>query len=141
MIPLLTFASGLLVGAVGIRVLKKVKTPASLARASESGLKSARQGLDQAESGLRKATISGLGAIEKSSAALRGKLEAAVKEAPKAEEAPAAPAEVVEGPRRRRRRASPAVTSATAPAKAPRKRRSAKAAEPEATPPADGEGI
>lgn len=72
--PLLTFASGLVVGIIGLRALKNAKAPETLRDATGAGLKAARTGLEQAETGLRKATVSGLDAIEKSSAALKAKL-------------------------------------------------------------------
>lgn len=70
--PLLTFASGLVAGIVGVRLLKKA-TPPTAAQLEGLGGK-ARQGLAQAQAGLRDATVSGLSAIEKSSANLRARL-------------------------------------------------------------------
>ena len=78
MLPLLTFASGLLAGAVGVRLLKTVKPPERLRTAAGVRLESlgdkTRHGFDKAETGLRQATISGLEVVEKSSASLRAKL-------------------------------------------------------------------
>ncbi|EME69039.1 hypothetical protein H261_15300 [Paramagnetospirillum caucaseum] len=74
--PLLTFASGLLAGIVGVRLINKA-APSAAARLDGIGDK-ARQGLCQAQGGLRDATVSGLTAIEKSSASLRAKLVSAV---------------------------------------------------------------
>ncbi|MFA6022392.1 MAG: hypothetical protein WC722_19205 [Rhodospirillales bacterium] len=70
MLPLLTFASGLLAGIVGVKLLKKVKAPDSLGNFGDK----ARSGLDKAQAGLRDATVTSLSAIEKSTASLRAKL-------------------------------------------------------------------
>lgn len=90
MLPLLTFASGLVAGIVGIRLLKTVKTPENLKTAAGTIGDKARHGLDQAQSGLRQATVSGLTAIEKSSATLRARLSPEMGEPPV--EQPARPA-------------------------------------------------
>lgn len=63
MLPVVTFAAGLIAGAVGLQLLKKAKTPA----------------------GLRRAAVSGLSAVERSSADLRAKLEPTAVEAEPAE--------------------------------------------------------
>ena len=73
MLPVLTFAAGLIAGAVGYRALKKSKSNVSLRAAGDA----ARDGLDKAQSGLRQAAVSGLSAVERSSASLRAKLDAA----------------------------------------------------------------
>jgi len=126
--PLLTFASGLLAGIVGIRLLKTVKLPENLranatARLDTLGDK-ARHGFDKAETGLRQATVSGLETIEKSSASLRSKLTPSTSAGP-VETPPDVPA------------GTPAVETASdinAPAKA--KRRSPrKKSSPAETPP------
>ncbi|ACF01093.1 hypothetical protein Rpal_2580 [Rhodopseudomonas palustris TIE-1] len=85
MLPLLRFASGILVGVVGVHLLKQAKAP----EAVKSFAQKARSGLDKAGEDLREATVSGLSAVEKSSAALRSKLsnttdssEAATDDAP-----------------------------------------------------------
>jgi len=70
MLPLLTFASGLVAGIVGVKLLKKVKAPDSLGNFGDK----ARSGLDKAQAGLRDATVTSLSAIEKSTASLRAKL-------------------------------------------------------------------
>jgi len=75
--PVLLFATGLVTGIIGVRALKNSKGKDSLAALGHK----TRHSLDHAKSGLRDATVSGLSAIEKSSATLRGKLT------------PAAPAE------------------------------------------------
>lgn len=84
MLPFLTFAGGIVAGIVGVKLLKQVKTPESL----ESLGDKARSGLDKAGAGLRDVTVSGLSAIEKSTAKMRGKLSPE----PEAEVPPAAPA-------------------------------------------------
>lgn len=70
MLPFLTFASGIVAGVVGVQLLKTAKTTHGV---GTLGAK-ARNGLDKAGEGVRDATLSGLSAIEKSSAALRAKL-------------------------------------------------------------------
>ncbi|MBR9973320.1 hypothetical protein [Magnetospirillum sulfuroxidans] len=70
MLPLLTFASGLVAGIVGVKLLKRVKAPDSLGNLGDK----ARTGLDKAQAGLRDATVTSLSAIEKSTATLRAKL-------------------------------------------------------------------
>lgn len=83
--PVLLFATGLLTGIVGVRALKHSgKGKDHLVALGDK----TRHGLDQAKSGLRDATVSGLAAIEKSSANLRGKLTPA---APAAEPADGGP--------------------------------------------------
>ncbi|MCW2274853.1 hypothetical protein M2321_002434 [Rhodoblastus acidophilus] len=67
---LLTFAAGIVAGAVGVRALKKAEAPEKLTDLAHK----ARSGLDKAGEGLRDATVSGLSAVEKSSASLRAKL-------------------------------------------------------------------
>lgn len=109
--PLLTFASGLLAGIVGVRLLNKTAPQVAAAvRAGDLGGK-ARQGLTQAQSGLRDATVSGLAAIEKSSASLRARLTPAQAEA-EAEAAPATPAK----PRRARKAPAKKAKPAAGPA-------------------------
>lgn len=85
MLPLLTFASGFVAGVVGLRLIKSVNAPETLRSAAGK----ARQGLDQAQSSLRQATVSGLSTIEKSSASLRSKLAETAAPGPAAEAAPA----------------------------------------------------
>ena len=70
MLPLLTFASGIVAGIVGVKLLKNAKTPQSLHDLGDK----ARGGLDKAGAGLRDVTVSGLSAIEKSTAGLRARL-------------------------------------------------------------------
>jgi hypothetical protein len=71
MVPLLPFAVGLLAGVVGVKALKKAKTPEALGTLSQG----ARDGVERASSGLKDAAVSGLSALERSSASLRAKLE------------------------------------------------------------------
>ncbi|MGE4278486.1 MAG: hypothetical protein AB7G62_02785 [Magnetospirillum sp.] len=89
MLPFLTFAGGIVAGIVGVKLLKQVKAPESLGSLGDK----ARSGLDKAGAGLREATVSGLSAIEKSSANLRTKLNPAADEP-----APAEPTESVAAP-------------------------------------------
>lgn len=95
MFPLLTFAAGLVTGAASIRLLKSIKAPDKLREATVSGVEAvtttARDQYGRVETGLRKATVSSLSAIERSSATLRAKLEAEPAETPP-QDAPAAPA-------------------------------------------------
>lgn len=77
MLPVLTFAAGLIVGAAGYRALKKSKSGVDLRAAGDA----ARDGLGKAQSGLRQAAVSGLSAVERSSANLRVKLETVPAEA------------------------------------------------------------
>lgn len=65
--PLLVFSSGLLAGAFAFKALKRAKTPDSIRQV-------ASRTFDQAQSGLRQVAVSGLTAVEKSSASLRDKL-------------------------------------------------------------------
>jgi hypothetical protein len=97
MLPLLTFASGIVAGIVGVRLLKSAKVPENLRAAGASaatGLgavgEKARQGMEQAQAGLKQAAVSGLSAVEKSSASLRAKIGEAPQPMPAAETAPPA---------------------------------------------------
>jgi hypothetical protein len=119
MLPLLTFASGIVAGIVGVKLLKNAKTPQSLHDLGDK----ARGGLDKAGAGLRDVTVSGLSAIEKSTAGLRARLAPAEAEAEMVAEAP-----------KPKKRTAAKKADAAAPAK-PR-RRTAKKAEPEAVAPA-----
>lgn len=110
MVPLLTFASGLLAGIVGVRVLKGTAKPSG-EKLQALGTR-ARDGLEKAQNGLRSATISGLEGIERSSAHLRDKLtpppaaETAIETAPEASGTAAATTETAAKPKPRRRRVS-----------------------------------
>jgi hypothetical protein len=88
---LLTFAAGVVAGAVGVRALKKAEAPEKLTDLAHK----ARSGLDKAGEGLRDATVSGLSAVEKSSASLRAKLSGA---AEAASESPASESPASEPP-------------------------------------------
>lgn len=68
MLPLIPLISGIVIGAVGVRLLKNNQSAESLCA-------STRAGLEKAESGLRRATISSLEAIKKTSESLQNKLE------------------------------------------------------------------
>lgn len=72
MLPLLTFASGIVAGILGVRLLKNPRRPTPLKQLGHTAL----GGLGRAGEGLREATLSGLSAIEKSSASLRAQLAA-----------------------------------------------------------------
>lgn len=99
MYPLLVFASGVIAGAVGIRVLKRATLPEGVKAAAGSG----RAGLDRAQEAVREAALSGLSAVERTSATLRTRLtpspgapeaaepDAAEPDAAPADEAPPAP--------------------------------------------------
>ena len=66
MLPLLTFASGLIVGIAGVRLVKSAK--------SGDGLRAAA---DTVGAKAREAAVSGLATVEKTSASLRDKLKPA----------------------------------------------------------------
>ncbi|MGQ9368065.1 hypothetical protein [Azospirillum sp. ST 5-10] len=89
MLPLLMFASGVVAGVVGVRVLKSAASSGDLPAAARSGVGAigakAQSGVDHAQAAVRGATISGLSAIERTSANLRAKLES--QPAPEAERA------------------------------------------------------
>jgi len=70
MLPLLTFASGIVAGVIGVKLLKQAKAPAAI----KSMAQKARSGLDKAGEELRDAAVSGLSTVEKSSASLRQRL-------------------------------------------------------------------
>lgn len=112
--PLLTFASGLLLGVAGIRLLKTVKAPEGLKSAAGTLGDKARHGIDRAQTGLRDATVTGLSAIERSSANLRGRL------------APAAPAEATPEPKPAGKRSAETAPTLTKPTR----KRPAKSAAP-----------
>lgn len=114
MLPFLTFAGGIVAGIVGVKLLKQVKTPESL----ESLGDKARSGLDKAGAGLRDVTVSGLSAIEKSTAKMRGKLspeaEAEVPAAAPAATTTALPVAKKAAPRRKvaaKKKAAPTATT------------------------------
>lgn len=91
MLPLLTFAAGVLAGASVVRMLRSEKARAGfeaagsrLREAATASRGKAQSGLDAAESQLRDAAIAGLAAVERSSAKLRGKLDPKPRKAPRA---------------------------------------------------------
>lgn len=84
MLPVLTFAAGVLAGAIGVNMLRKAK--------QSDGLRAA--------AAVRQAAVSGLSAVEKSSASLRAKLTPVEEpaEEPAPVEEPAAPVEEAAAP-------------------------------------------
>jgi len=90
MLPLLTFASGLIVGIAGIRLARSAKPGDGLKAAADTIGTKAREGLESARSGLREAAVTGLSTVEKTSASLRDRLKPTAPPSP-AEEAPVAP--------------------------------------------------
>ncbi|GAA4249758.1 hypothetical protein GBZ26_27735 [Azospirillum formosense] len=90
MLPLLTFASGVIAGAIGVRMVKNAKAKAdpTIADLRATNLKSvdvkaaAREGAGKAQSAVREAAVTGLLAIERTSAGLRSRLATPVEEAP-----------------------------------------------------------
>ncbi|WP_149651061.1 hypothetical protein [Azospirillum argentinense] len=90
MLPLLTFASGVIAGAIGVRMVKNAKAKAdpAIADIKAADLKSvdvkaaAREGAGKAQTAVREAAVTGLLAIERTSAGLRSRLAMPVEEAP-----------------------------------------------------------
>lgn len=80
MLPLLPFAAGLLAGVVAVRLMRSDGTRAGLEKLQEK----TRDGLGKAQDKLRDATLSGLSAVEASSAAARQRLSAGKDEAARA---------------------------------------------------------
>ena len=72
--PLFTLIAGVAVGVVGVRVAKSANTRKVLQSTAATGGETVRTGLNQAQSGLLDAAVSGLETIERTSAALRRKL-------------------------------------------------------------------
>lgn len=102
MLPLLPFAAGLLAGAVAVKLLRAPRTREELDKVQDK----ARHGLEKAQDKLRDAAISGLAAVENSSAAMKLRLSAAKVETPQAapQNAPvesAPPAAPAKAPRRK----------------------------------------
>ncbi|HYG85241.1 MAG TPA: hypothetical protein VD978_03200 [Azospirillum sp.] len=131
MYPLLTFASGLIAGAVGLRLLKSVQAPKDLKAATLSGIGTvgakAQSGVDLAQTAVREAAVSGLSAIEKTSAHLRSKLTTAPEEPPSEHTPPAI--KKVKTPRTRRAAVKTAAGETTPAVRtSPRRSRKAKAA-------------
>ncbi|SCM76193.1 conserved hypothetical protein [uncultured Pleomorphomonas sp.] len=126
MLPLLTFASGLIVGIAGIRLARSAKPGDGLKAAADTIGTKAREGLESARSGLREAAVTGLSTVEKTSASLRDRLQPTAPPS-SAGEAPAAPAEPPKAAVR------PAAKSATGKPSAARPARR-RAVKPAATP-------
>ncbi|MHA7065006.1 hypothetical protein [Azospirillum argentinense] len=85
MLPLLTFASGVIAGAIGVRMVKNAKAKAdpTIADLKSVDVKAAaREGAGKAQSAVREAAVTGLLAIERTSAGLRSRLATPVEEAP-----------------------------------------------------------
>ena len=90
MLPLLTFASGVIAGAIGVRMVKNAKAKAdpTIADLRATNLKAtdvkaaAREGAGKAQTAVREAAVTGLLAIERTSAGLRSRLATPVEEAP-----------------------------------------------------------
>ncbi|WP_349600675.1 hypothetical protein [Azospirillum argentinense] len=90
MLPLLTFASGVIAGAIGVRMMKNAKAKADprIADLRATTLKAAdvkaaaREGAGKAQTAVREAAVSGLLAIERTSAGLRSRLATPAEEAP-----------------------------------------------------------
>lgn len=126
MLPLLPFAAGIVAGALGIQALKKTKPTEHLGSLGAS----AKSGLDKAGTGLRDATVSGLSALERSSASLRTRLSSedkapsdegvdAVAAAPVADPEPEEPAKAPKAKKAApRRKAAPRKKTAASTAKA-----------------------
>lgn len=102
--PLLPFAVGLLAGVFTVRLARNNKT---------------RAGLDKAQARLREATVSGLTALESSSARLRDKLAAGEASGDTPAALPAAGAAPVAKPPRKRAPRKPAAKARTEPVARP----------------------
>lgn len=72
--PLFVLIAGVAVGVMGVRVAKSANTRKVLQSTAATGEETVRTGLNQARSGVLDATVSGLETIERTSAALRRKL-------------------------------------------------------------------
>ncbi|TWA82282.1 hypothetical protein FBY14_12235 [Azospirillum brasilense] len=89
MLPLLTFASGVIAGAIGVRMVKNAKAKADpkIADLRATDVKAvdvkaaAREGAGKARTAVREAAVTGLLAIERTSAGLRSRLVTPVDEA------------------------------------------------------------
>lgn len=106
MFPLLTFATGLVAGITGVRLLKSAKLDAIPTPSVGDIGQKARDGLDRARSGLREAAVSGLSAVERTSAGLRDKLAPE----PPAEMPPAAKPKARRSPRKAAKKAPEAAS-------------------------------
>ncbi|MDQ2106463.1 hypothetical protein [Azospirillum isscasi] len=113
MLPLLTFASGVIAGAIGVRLVKNAKAKADLkaidvaatVREGAEGVGAKVQaGAGKAQTAVREAAVSGLLAIERTTAGLRSRLATPVAATPAdgvaaepVAEAPAAEASPADG--------------------------------------------
>ncbi len=73
--PLFTVIAGVAVGVMGVRLAKSANTRKALQSTAATGAGMVHTGLNHARSGVRDAVVSGLTTIEKTSAALRRKLD------------------------------------------------------------------
>ncbi len=73
--PLFTVIAGVAVGVMGVRLAKSANPRKALQLTAATGGETMRTGLDQTRSVVRGAAVSGLKTIEKTSAALRNKLD------------------------------------------------------------------
>ncbi len=110
MLPLLTFASGIVAGIVGVRLLKSAKMPEGLRKGTDA----AAAGLGSVGDNLRRAAASGLSSVEQTSASLRAKL---------GEDQPVAPAAKPAKSRRARLAEAAAPIAETAEPPAPKVRK------------------
>lgn len=74
MLPLLTFASGLVAGVAGVRLLKNARSSERLTAGLGAVGAKGQCALDKAQTTVRAAAISGLSAVERTSARVRTKL-------------------------------------------------------------------
>ena len=72
--PLFRLVAGVAVGVMGVRLAKSASSRKALQSTAATGGETVRTGLNHARSGVRDAAVSGLKTIEKTSAALRHKL-------------------------------------------------------------------
>lgn len=135
--PLLTFTAGILAGVAAVRWLKDEKTRSSLdaaeARARDVADQTGaavRGRLDQVQESLRGAALSGLTAVEQSSARLRAKLTPAP-ESP-GETGPATASTTESAPKRARKTTAARTATTTPKAKAGTRSPRKKAATPSA---------
>ena len=73
--PLLTLVAGAAVGVLSVRMAKSANAQKALRTTAARGRETVRTGLDQARRGGRDAAVSGLKAVENTSATLRRKLD------------------------------------------------------------------
>ncbi len=73
--PLFTVIAGVAVGVMGVRLTKSASTRRALQSTTATGRETVRAGLNQTRGAVRGAAVSSLKTIEKTSAALREKLD------------------------------------------------------------------